>query len=218
MTVARANKHRVGTSQANRTFYKSKYFRVASLVDQLLSVPLIILSLPILAATALAVRWGSRQAIIYTQERYGMGGKLFIIYKFTTMQPHVPTVPSCELRQYKEFVTNVGRVLRKWRLNELPQLFNVLKGDMRLVGPRPIVPEDAELYELRKEANLHHLKPGLTFIDRVYGDQNLNLAERIKLEKKYIESSRSFWMQDLWILARSVYVILLKHDNTDYLN
>ncbi len=186
------------------------------------SVGLVILS-PLLAGIAAAVRLDSPGPILFRQERLGLGGRPFACFKFRTMissadegqhQRHVSRLmkhgDGARERAWipiegDERVTNVGRFLRRSHLDELPQLLNIVKGDMSLVGPRPPIPYEVELYEPWHLRRLSVL-PGLTGLWQVVGWGRLSFDEGVKLDLDYVEQ-RSFGL-DVRIILRTLWQIV----------
>ncbi len=179
------------------------------------AVALLVLS-PLLLAIALVVAADGGRPILFSQRRVGLGGRVFRIYKFRTMVPDAETrlseVVSLDQLPAPVFklendprVTRVGRVLRRWSLDELPQLVNVLVGDMSLVGPRP---EQVELVERYAPEDLFRLsvKPGLTGPMQVYGRGDLTFEERMSVERDYVENLS--FLRDLRLLALTGSVVL----------
>lgn len=173
------------------------------------SICLILLS-PILLFTAVAVKSSSRGSALFKQDRIGLGMRPFKMYKFRSMIVNHPSQSSIILSQSNNagpFVLNkiasdpritmVGRYIRKWSLDELPQLFNVLKGDMSLVGPRPLVREEAEACTSWHESRFA-VKPGLTCIWQVNGRSGVKADERSRMDLRYILNFSL--MQDLKLL------------------
>jgi exopolysaccharide biosynthesis polyprenyl glycosylphosphotransferase len=179
------------------------------------SVALVLLS-PVLAAIAIAVRWDSRGPIFYASERIGKKGRVFPCIKFRTM------VPDAERRRTEVLhmnerdsvlfkitndprITPVGRFLRKYSLDELPQLVNVLRGDMSLVGPRPPIASEVKRYELNHLRRLD-VVPGITGLWQVQARQDPSFDSYISLDTAYIENW-SLWL-DIKILVRTVGVVV----------
>lgn len=182
---------------------------------RLLDVVLCLLALPVvlvvLAACALAIRMDSPGSVLFTQERTGRGGRRFRMYKLRTMVPDAEALKNryshLNVLSYPDFkviddprITRVGRFLRRTSLDELPQVFNVLRGDMSLVGPRP-TSFSASTYSLWHTARLE-VKPGVTGLWQVSGRNELDFDERLRLDIAYIRN-RSVTL-DLLILARTV--------------
>ena len=162
----------------------------------LLIIPFIIIGIISL------IRQGS--PIFLKQSRYGKGGKLFKIIKFRTMKKDAPVVPSNDIAE--KYITDWGRFLRKTSIDELPQLFNVLKGDMSLVGPRPLVPEEEEIHNLRKENKIYTVRPGITGWAQINGRDNVSIEEKTRLDKEYVDNQSLGF--DLKIMVRSVLPVL----------
>jgi len=164
------------------------------------SVLLIGLS-PLMAAIALAVRLGSRGPAIFAQERAGQGGRPFTLYKFRTMRLNADPFGPSPRSGDDPRVTPFGRWLREHSLDELPQLLNIVKGDMSLVGPRPLyVSQIAEWNERQRKRLL--VKPGLTGLAQVSGRGSLTREQKLERDVVYVERRRL--RTDLWILVATV--------------
>lgn len=170
-----------------------------------LSIALILLVLlsPLLALLALAVRWKLGRPILFAQTRPGLHAAPFEFYKFRTMTGARDAAG--ELLPDEARLTPFGKLMRKLSLDELPQLVNVLKGDMSLVGPRPLLMEYLPLYSER-QAQRHAVRPGITGWAQVNGRNALGWEERFELDLWYVEH-RSFWL-DLRILALTAWRML----------
>jgi lipopolysaccharide/colanic/teichoic acid biosynthesis glycosyltransferase len=155
-------------------------------VDLLVAGPLLVLALPLLAAVAVAVRLESPGKALFVQRRAGLRGKPFRILKFRTMAPD-PAVPPGRKLADDPRVTRLGRILRRTSLDELPQLVNVVRGDMSLVGPRPEQVEIVDRYGPEERIRLE-VKPGLTGPMQVYGRGDLSAEERLAVERDYVET------------------------------
>jgi exopolysaccharide biosynthesis polyprenyl glycosylphosphotransferase len=176
---------------------------------------------------ALLIKFDSKGPILYAQERVGMDGRIFVVYKFRTMRMNADSEihreyqrkfiaghaeanvgdakrPAYKLRNDPR-ITGVGRILRRLSLDEVPQLFNVLSGDMSVVGPRPPIPYEVEAYELRHRKRLD-MKPGLTGLWQVSGRNRLPFEEMVKLDLFYIENWSLLF--DMKIILRTVLVML----------
>jgi exopolysaccharide biosynthesis polyprenyl glycosylphosphotransferase len=185
-------------------------------LDIVLSSVMLIIALPVLAALALLIRLSSSGAVLFRQTRCGRNGRLFTLYKFRTMSPDAEE-RRAEIEHLNEMdgpvfkakndprVTRFGRFLRKFSLDELPQLWNVLLGDMSLVGPRPPIPDEVARYERWQRRRLA-MKPGLTCLWQVSGRNELDFEQWMKLDLAYIDNW-SPWL-DLKILVRTVPVVL----------
>lgn len=197
----------LGTRDAHRGYVIAK-----RTFDVTAGVALVLGLLPLLLATALLVRWTSPGPVIYRQQRCGRGGRRFTCYKFRTMfdgadalkqsllQRNEATGPIFKLRNDPR-MTPIGRLLRKASIDELPQLLNVIRGDMSFVGPRPPLPEEVDQYGPRERLRLS-VQPGITCLWQVSGRSNLSFDRWMELDLEYL-TRRSFWF-DLWLLVRTV--------------
>lgn len=163
--------------------------------------------LPVMGLTAIAVRIFLGSPVLFTQSRPGLDGKLFRMYKFRTMRDARDA--SGKLLPNSQRTTKLGQVLRKLSLDELPELWNVLRGDMSLVGPRPLLPEYLPYYTERERLR-HSVRPGLTGLAQVNGRNNLGWDERLELDAQYAES-HTLWL-DLKIVLITVYKVLFSRD------
>jgi lipopolysaccharide/colanic/teichoic acid biosynthesis glycosyltransferase len=174
--------------------------------DVVLAIPLTIVALPLLALCAVAIALESGRPILYVDERIGLGGHPFRAMKFRTMVVGALDQGLGRLVSVKDpRITRVGRAMRRWSLDELPQLFNVIAGDMSIVGPRPTYAEQVARYNARDKGRLR-VKPGITGLAQVSGRNDLSWRERIDRDLAYIE--RLSPAEDLGILLRTPLVVL----------
>ncbi|MCZ6818030.1 MAG: sugar transferase [Calditrichaeota bacterium] len=185
-------------------------------IDIALSVVLLIVFSPLILAAVMAIKATSNGPVLFTQTRSGMNGRKFKLYKFRTMIVGAE-VKRRELEKMNEMdgpvfkikkdprITAVGRMLRKLSIDEIPQLFNILKGDMSIVGPRPPLPVEVELYKMWQRRRLS-LKPGLTCIWQVSGRNRIQFEKWMEMDLEYIDQW-SLWL-DTKILVRTVFVVL----------
>ena len=168
------------------------------LFDLILSVILLILmAFPILL-TALAVRLTSKGPALYWSDRVGLGNMIFKMPKFRSMRVDTPAVATHLMTDPNTFLTPIGAILRRSSLDELPQLFSVLKGDMSFIGPRPALFNQDDLIALRKEQGVERLMPGITGWAQVNGRDELPIPKKVVLDVEYL-LRQSFWF-DLKIL------------------
>lgn len=186
-------------------------------VDFILAAALLVALAPLMVLLALAIRLTSAGAVFYRQKRCGLGGRMFTLYKFRSMR-HDADLRVEELRALNEAdgpvfkirndprCTRVGRFMRKFSLDELPQLFNILRGDMSFVGPRPPLPEEVGRYERWQRRRLR-MQPGLTCLWALEGRSKLNFQRWMELDLEYIDN----WSPSLdWkILLKTIPVVLL---------
>jgi O-antigen biosynthesis protein WbqP len=168
-------------------------------VDLILAVILIFAFMPIIAIVALAVSLTSKGPIIYWSIRIGKNGKRFLMPKFRTMIENSPVVATHLLPQTSKYLTGIGSFLRKTSLDELPQLWSILLGDMTFVGPRPALFNQEDLISLRAHYQVDKLLPGLTGWAQVNGRDDLSILEKVQYEVEYL-NAQSFWF-DLKILC-----------------
>jgi lipopolysaccharide/colanic/teichoic acid biosynthesis glycosyltransferase len=165
-----------------------------------------LLSAPAVALLALAIRLESPGRPIYTQTRAGLDGRPFRIYKLRTMVRGAEfTGAGLAIQEGDDRITRIGAWLRRFSLDELPNLWNVVTGEMSIVGPRPTLPVQVEQYTERQRGRLS-VKPGITGWAQVNGRASLPWAERIELDLWYVEH-RSLWL-DLRIIARTIGLVM----------
>lgn len=185
-------------------------------IDILLSIILLILFSPIILITAIIIKATSEGPLLFTQTRSGLNGRRFALYKFRTMFVG-SEMKKRELEKMNEMdgpvfkmkndprITKVGRFLRKFSIDEIPQLINVLKGNMSIVGPRPPLPVEVDLYQMWQRRRLS-LKPGLTCIWQVSGRNKVKFEKWMEMDLEYIDQW-SLWL-DFKILFKTVFVVM----------
>lgn len=159
----------------------------------------VVLALPV-ALVAMAVRLTSAGPVFYWSDRLGRGNKIFKMPKFRSMRVGTPAVATHLLQDPEVYLTPIGSFLRKSSLDELPQLWSILKGDMSFVGPRPALFNQDDLIALRTQYGVHELVPGLTGWAQVNGRDELPIPEKVKLDVEYLHR-RSLWfdVRILWL-------------------
>ena len=156
--------------------------------DIVFSLPVTAVLLPVFAVIIIAIKISSKGLVIFKQERAGKDGKPFVFYKFRTMKIDVDPFGASPKSGEDPRLTKVGMFLRQYSLDELPQLFNILKGDMSIVGPRPLyVSQMSEWNERQKKRLL--VKPGLTGLAQISGRGELTREEKLELDIKYVETA-----------------------------
>jgi O-antigen biosynthesis protein WbqP len=170
------------------------------LFDLVLSLVLFIFLFPLLLFIALAVRMSSRGRALYWSDRIGQKNKNFKMPKFRSMQIDTPVLATHLLKYPLQYSTPIGSFLRKTSLDELPQLWSIMRGDMSFVGPRPALFNQDDLIALRTQSGVHELVPGLTGWAQINGRDELPIPEKVKLDVEYLER-QSFWfdMKILWL-------------------
>ncbi len=175
--------------------------------DFLISLLALVILCPFLIIIAIIIRLESKGAAIFKQERAGLFGKPFVFYKFRTMKQEAdPYGPSPKSGQDAR-LTKIGKFLREYSLDELPQLYNILKGDMSLVGPRPLYISQIAEWNERQKKRLQ-VKPGLTGLAQISGRGELTQEEKLELDVQYVEKI-SLW-NDLKILTATFFMVFGK--------
>ena len=171
------------------------------ILDICISLPVIMILLPVFVVIAAAIRLSSKGPAIFKQQRAGKDGKPFLFYKFRTMKIDVDPFGPSPKSGADPRLTKVGKFLREYSLDELPQLFNVLKGDMSIIGPRPLyVSQMAEWDERQKKRLL--VKPGLTGLAQISGRGQLTREEKLELDVKYVETAS--FLTDIKIVITTI--------------
>lgn len=175
----------------------------------LASAAMLIFSVPFLIVWML-VKITSPGPAIHWSKRIGQQNQIFLMPKFRTMKINTPQLATHLLGDGKSFLTPIGSFLRKSSLDELPQLWSVIKGDMSLVGPRPALFNQDDLRDLRTKYNVHTIAPGVTGWAQINGRDELSIEEKVKFDKQYLDR-RSLWF-DIKIIFLTAYKVLLRAD------
>ena len=162
------------------------------LIDLILATILVIILLVPMFFIALMIRLTSKGPVLYWSDRVGFNNTIYKMPKFRSMRIDTPQVATHLMSNPEEFLSPIGRFLRRTSLDELPQLFSILKGDMSFVGPRPALFNQEDLIALRSENDLDKLIPGLTGWAQVNGRDDLSIPEKVLLEVEYMHK-KSFW-------------------------
>lgn len=204
-----------GTIQASAT-HRPVYEAAKRFLDVLIAATLLVLLSPLLLVTLIVVKATSPGPALFRQARCGRGGSMFTCWKFRTMVPNAEETrdallpdnecsgPVFKIRRDPR-VTRVGRLLRKTSIDELPQLWNVVRGDMSLVGPRPPLPSEVAAYTARERERLS-VRPGLTGLWQVSGRSNLTFERWIELDLEYVQ--RRGFLLDLRVLILTVPAVI----------
>ena len=174
--------------------------------DFLMSLIAIIILSPVILIVALAVKFTSPGPMLFKQRRIGKDNIEFKIYKFRTMRIDTPNVPTHLLENPEQWITPVGKFLRKTSLDELPQLFNILKGEMSIVGPRPALYNQIDLRDMRTAVGVHKLIPGLTGWAQINGRDEIPLSLKVRLDKEYLD--RKSFLFDIKIIFMTVLSVI----------
>ncbi|MCG8539345.1 MAG: sugar transferase [Clostridia bacterium] len=160
------------------------YLRVKRVLDFIFALVLLIITLPILIIVAIAIKVESKGPVIFKQKRTGKNGKIFTVNKFRTMR--VEAEKDDQLLSDKQRITTLGNFLRKTSIDELPQLFNVLKGDMSFIGPRPLLVQYLDLYST-EQMRRHEVTPGISGWAQVNGRNTISWKEKFKYDVWYVD-------------------------------
>lgn len=174
-------------------------------LDIMLSALLVSLLSPFLLVLALAIKMTSRGSVLHWSKRVGRNNVIFRMPKFRSMRIDTPQLPTHLLSDPEEYLTPMGSFLRRSSLDELPQLFSILVGDLSFVGPRPALFNQEDLIELRTERGIHLLVPGLTGWAQVNGRDELPIPDKVGFDYEYLRS-RSFKF-DLQIMAMTIFKV-----------
>lgn len=197
---SRAGRGTEGLPRVSNPAITIKYF-----LDRVTAAILIVILLPAFILVALGVKLEDRGPIFFSQDRLGLNGKVFRIHKFRTMIPDADRLLAPDGRPKGQRITRMGRALRLCSLDELPQLYNILLGQMSFVGPRPALVSHLELYSEQQKGRFR-MKPGVTGLAQVNGRNTLKWSERINYDLYYIDNYSMFL--DLRIILRTVKVVI----------
>lgn len=176
------------------------------ILDLVAAALLLLATAPLWCVVALSVKTTSPGPVLFRTQRVGRNNRLFAMYKFRTMRTDTPQVATHLLENPATFLTPVGGFLRRSSLDELPQLLNVLRGDMSLVGPRPALFNQDDLIDLRTARGVHHLLPGITGWAQINGRDELPLPDKVELDAEYLAKQGLFF--DLKVLIHTAWQIL----------
>lgn len=168
---------------------QSKYVRIKRCFDFMMAGVLFLALLPVTLLVAAVVRLDSPGPVLFRQKRMGRNGKTIIVYKFRTMDLSAPKYqPTSDLHDADKYITRVGRFLRKTSLDEIPQLVNIIRGDMSIVGPRPLILQENDVHEMRLQNGVYFLRPGLTGLAQINGRDLVSPAEKVQYDTEYLHS------------------------------
>lgn len=185
------------------------YEFVKRFLDVVLSLIVLIMLSPVMLVTSILILFTMGRPIFFVQRRPGRNGKIFLLYKFRTMTVGVNgKFVAADSDTDAARLTRLGLILRKTSLDELPEMFNILKGDMSFVGPRPLLEEYLPLYS-QEQARRHEVRPGLTGLAQISGRNSLDWPDRLRLDVEYVKN-RSIAL-DIKIFFRTIGVVISGH-------
>ncbi len=174
---------------------------------------LVILGLPMLLVAA-AIRLTSKGPALFRQKRFGKDKQLFTVYKFRTMSTKAPkNMPTNSFTNADSYITPLGGVLRKLSIDELPQLLNVIKGEMSIVGPRPVIKTEKKLISLRQKYHANSVKPGITGWAQVNGRDDLDDQRKAEMDGEYVQ--RLSFLTDIKIMIKTIGAVLMMSGHTE---
>ena len=189
---------------------KKPYLVIKRIIDIIFSVLGLIILIPVFLIISIAIKIESKGPVIFKQKRIGKGKKYFTIYKFRTMRSDTPKdMPTHMLKNANGCITKVGNILRKTSLDELPQLVNILNGDMSIIGPRPALWNQDDLIEERDKYHANDIRPGLTGWAQVNGRDELEIPIKAKYDGEYVKNISL--MFDIKIFFKTV-INVFKHE------
>jgi lipopolysaccharide/colanic/teichoic acid biosynthesis glycosyltransferase len=177
-------------------------------LDIILSIVLLIISIPIIIIVAIAIKLDSKGPVFFVQDRTGLNGKPFKMIKFRGMVNNASDIGPELTQRDDPRITKVGKILRRTSIDEIPQMFNVLKGDMSLVGPRPEITSITSKYS-EEQKEIFNFKPGVTGYSQINGRQLLSPDKRVKMEVEYYRKA-NFWSDAL--IAASTFKVILSNE------
>ncbi len=174
--------------------------------DIVFSIILLVLFVPFWIIIPLIIKIDSLGRVIYKQKRVGVNSEYFTIYKFRTMKEGTPDIPTDRLENQSDLNTRVGTMLRRWSIDEFPQLVNIIKGQMSFVGPRPALYNQEFLIKLRKEKGVDKVKPGVSGLAQISGRDELSIPDKVMYDRLYIQDA-SIWL-DIKIFLVTVKAVI----------
>lgn len=197
-------------NEKKRLFYRF----VKRSFDILVSFFMLVLMSPIMLVISIAIKCNSKGCVIFKQQRMGKNGKTFYCYKFRTMKTDAPKncATSC-LKNPEQYLTSIGRFLRKTSLDELPQLWCVLIGTMSIIGYRPLILTEVKCNEMRRRLNVFSARPGISGYAQVLGRDDVYYKNKAVLDAEYVKNA-SMWF-DLKLMFQTVAVVLKREGNQD---
>ncbi len=198
-----------------RTTTQKKLYRdyIKRLLDIVFALTLLIIALPIALIIAIFIKLDSKGPVIFRHKRCGRYSKPFVFYKFRSMHTHAPSEMPTREASEKSHITRVGRILRKLSLDEIPQLWNVLRGDMSVIGPRPVVCSETSLIRRRAKNGADQLRPGITGWAQVCGRDLLGPAKKARLDAEY--AARVSFGFDIYCLVMTIWAVVTMHGHSE---
>lgn len=179
-------------------------------LDFIISLFALIILSPLFLIVSVCILISDGSPVFFRQKRVGKNNELFEIYKFRTMKRGTENVASNDLSDANVKITKFGKILRATSIDELPQFLNILNGTMSLIGPRPLIPEETKIRELRQKYNVYSVRPGITGWAQVNGRDNVSSEKKALLDKEYVE--KQSLMFDIKIFFMTIHQVLCRKD------
>ena len=176
------------------------YKYIKRLLDLILSIIALIILSPLFLLIGFAIKYESPGPIFFTQQRVGLNKQSFKIYKFRSMYTKAPAnSPTWDLNNPDKYITKIGKIIRRRSIDELPQLINILKGEMSIIGPRPVVWTETELINEREKYNANSVLPGLTGWAQINGRDRIEFDVKAKMDGEYAKNKSFFYDTKIFI-------------------
>ena len=205
----RANNHSADHADYNNTLKKGTMYATFGkrTLDLLIAIPALVVLFPIMLLVALWIKLESKGPALFRQKRSGQGRIPFTMYKFRSMAHDTPSdMPTNNFANAGAYITRSGKILRKLSIDELPQLLNIIRGDMSIVGPRPVIFAEKKLLDLRDKASANAVKPGITGWAQVNGRDHLSPGEKAELDGFY--AKRISLRFDVKCILKTIWIVV----------
>jgi len=178
------------------------------MIEKIIAMLLLLILQPLFLVVSLLIIINDGFPIIYIQKNYGKNHKKFYLYKFRTMKQGTPEIPTEEFREPEKYILKIGKFLRKFSIDELPQLLNIIQGEMSFIGPRPSMVNNEEIVKnLREQKGVHKLSPGITGWAQVNGRDLNSFEKKVELDYYYLKNKSIFL--DIKIIFMTLKVVLI---------
>lgn len=187
-------------NQVVLTKKQKAYLKLKRIMDVVLALIAVVVFSPVFLVVAIAIKLDSpKESIIFKQKRVGQKGQIFWLYKFRSMKQGTPELGTSEFTNADQYMTKIGKFIRKTSLDELPQLWCVIRGDMSLVGERPLLEREESMHFLRNYYGIYQLKPGITGLAQINGRDNMNDYDKARWDRTYAHNvSLGMDLEILW--------------------
>ena len=182
------------------------------MINRIFAIIIFFLLIPFIIIASSLIIFFDGKPVFFKQRRIGLNNKIFKLYKFRTMKNNTPDVATHLLKKSDSIYTKFGKIYRKFSIDEIPQILNIIKGDLNLIGPRPALYNQDDLIKLRTSYGIHKIVPGVTGWAQVNGRDSLSIPQKVELDKFYMDN-KSFTL-DIKILLLTVKRVLFG-DNVD---